>query len=842
MRSASGTLARESGVIRLRRLQHGVTLLGAVVILAFATSSAYDAWRSYRYALVATDREIGNMAKALAEQTAWTLRTVDLLLLDTARWYENVPNGTSDAAVDAALGARVAGVTPVSQMMIVAADGQQLHRARVLPVPLLNVADRSYYIAQRDSTSDQLFISEPLVARTDGRTAVVLSRRFEDASHRFGGVVTARVDLDDLSQLYRAVNIDGGTAIALIQDDGTLLARNPRTAPAVGGRFPSLATAPDGPFARLADPLDGSTSFIAVAPIRSTHLKIAVTRNAAVALQPWREETERVGLRTLILSLLGALTLAMLVRQLGRVAAGERALRESEERYALAMEGANEGHWDWDIRSDRLFLSPRMKVLGGLPADSDVASRGEWRSRTQMHPDDQPRFEAAMREHFEGRSERFECEYRVRPPRGDWRWLLTRGRCLYGPAGEPTRFVGSAIDITEHKQSQLDKEKLESQLRQSQKMEAIGTLAGGIAHDFNNILGAIMGYSELALQHCAENSDLRRYLDNVMHATERAKRLVERILAFSRSGLGNQVQFNVQAVVAETLELLAASLPEGIQLQKNLAADTAGVNGDPTDLHQITMNLCTNAIQAMHGGGVLGVTLVRSELTETRMLARGALSPGAYVRLIVSDTGNGIPPAIMERIFDPFFTTKGVGQGTGLGLSLVHGIVNDLGGAIDVASTTGEGTRFDVWLPVAAEMPMPTREPSQTLPVGRGQTVMIVDDEPALVALAEESIAQLGYEPVGFDSSVAALRAYREAPDRFDAVVTDESMPELSGTELAHEIRRLRPSIPIILMSGHGSLELAQRGTQIGINELLLKPVHSRNLAESLARVFGSLS
>jgi nitrogen-specific signal transduction histidine kinase/CheY-like chemotaxis protein len=402
--------------------------------------------------------------------------------------------------------------------------------------------------------------------------------------------------------------------------------------------------------------------------------------------------------------------------------------------------------------------------------------------------------------------------------------------------------VGSAIDITEHKQSQLDKEKLESQLRQSQKMEAIGTLAGGIAHDFNNILGAIMGYSELALQRSAENSDLRRYLDNVMHATERAKRLVERILAFSRSGLGNQVQFNVQAVVAETLELLAASLPEGIQLQKNLAADTAGVSGDPTDLHQITMNLCTNAIQAMHGGGVLGVALVRSELPETRLLARGSLSPGAYVRLIVSDTGNGIPPAIMERIFDPFFTTKGVGQGTGLGLSLVHGIVNDLGGAIDVASTTGEGTRFDVWLPVAAEMPVPTREPSQTLPVGRGQTVMIVDDERALVALAEESIAQLGYEPVGFDSSVAALRAYREAPDRFDAVVTDESMPELSGTELAHEIRRLRPTVPIILMSGHGSLELAQRGTQIGINELLLKPVHSRNLAESLARVFGSLS
>jgi PAS domain S-box-containing protein len=812
-----------------------------VVILAFAGSSAYDAWRSHRYALIATDREIGNIAKALAEQTAWTLQTVDLLLLDTARWYENLPAGMSIAAVDATLAARTAGVTPVSQMMIVAADGQQVHRARALPVPLLNVADRSYFAAQRDSSADKLFISEPLVARTDGRTAVVLSRRVEDSSHRFSGIVTARVDLDDLSQLYRAVNIDGGTAIALIQDDGTLLVRNPRNPSAVGGRFPSLATVPAGPFARLADPLNGSTSFIAVAPIRSTHLRIAVTRDAGVALQPWREETERVGLRTLVLSLLGALTIAMLVRQLGRVGAGEQALRESEERYALAMEGANEGHWDWDIPSDRLFLSPRMKALDGLGVDSDIASRSEWRRTIQMHPDDQPRFEAAMREHFEGRSQRFECEYRVRPLNGSWRWLLARGRCLFDPADEPARFVGSAIDITGQKQSQLDKEKLESQLRQSQKMEAIGTLAGGIAHDFNNILGAILGYSELAVQHCAENSDLRRYLDNVMHATERAKKLVERILAFSRSGLGNQVQFNAQAVVAETLELLQASLPAGIELQKNLAADTAAVTGDPTDLHQITMNLCTNAIQAMQRGGVLGVALVRSELSEERVLARGSLSPGAYVRLVVSDTGSGIPPAIMERIFDPFFTTKGVGQGTGLGLSLVHGIVNDLGGAIDVASTTAEGTRFDVWLPVAAEMPMPAREPAQTLALGRGQTVMIVDDERALVALAEESIAQLGYEPVGFDSSVAALRAYREAPNRFDAVLTDESMPELSGTELAHEIRRLRPSIPIILMSGHGSLELSQRGTQIGISEILLKPLHSRDLAESLARAFGSL-
>ena len=238
MPSASATLTRASGAIRFRRLQHGVALLGAMVILAFAGSSAYDAWRSYRYALIATDREIGNIAKALAEQTAWTLQTVDLLLLDTARWYESEPEGTPDAALDAALAARTAGVTPVRQVMIMAADGRQLHRARALPTPLLNVADRSYFIAQRDSTADQLFISEPLVTRTDGRAAVVLSRRFEDTSHRFAGVVTARVDLDDFSQLYRAVNVEGGTAISLIQDDGTLLVRNPHTDVCRGRQIP----------------------------------------------------------------------------------------------------------------------------------------------------------------------------------------------------------------------------------------------------------------------------------------------------------------------------------------------------------------------------------------------------------------------------------------------------------------------------------------------------------------------------------------------------------------------------------------------------------------------------
>ncbi|HEX4377733.1 MAG TPA: ATP-binding protein [Steroidobacteraceae bacterium] len=828
--------------IRFRRLQLGVAVFGALVIIAFAGSSAFDAWRSYHYALVATGREIDNIAKALAEQTAWTLQTVDLMLLDTTRWYEGDASRLPATNVDAALAARTAGVKPVRQVTIVGADGEQLYRAVDIPSPRINVADRSYFVAHRDNSAAGLFISEPLVTRSDNHVAVVLSRRLEDSSHHFAGVVTARVDLDDVSQLYRAINIDAATAITLLQQDGTLLVRRPAGDGTVGSRFPALTSIPPGPSPHLLNPLDGRDDFISVAPVRDTDLVIAVTRDAQTALNPWREETTRVAIRTLVLLLLGSLTVAELVRQLGRVGAGERALRESEERYALAMEGANEGHWDWHIPSDRLFLSPQMKVLGGLTVDTEIASRNAWRQQIDIHPDDRALFERTMREHFEGRTQRFECEYRVRHPHGHWHWLLARGRCLHDPAGKPLRFVGSAIDITGQKQSLSEQIRLESQLRQSQKMEAIGTLAGGIAHDFNNILGAILGYTELAAQQAAGDSKLTRYLENVMLATERARKLVQRILGFSRSGLGNRIQFNAQAVVAETLELLEASLPVGIQLQRQLQAGDAAVTGDPTDLHQVTMNLCTNAVQAMDQGGTLGVQLTRSELTAKRELARGSLDPGAYLLLAVTDTGSGIPSQIQERIFDPFFTTKGVGQGTGLGLSLVHGIVNDLGGAIDVVSAPGQGTRFDIWLPTQGEVNAPAPATSQAPPSGNGEVILIVDDEPALVALAEEATARLGYEPVGFGTSLAALRAFEDAPDRFDVVISDESMPDLHGTELIRRLRRLRHDIPVILMTGHGSAELSQRVTELGVQEILLKPLQSRDLGEALARALTKVT
>jgi PAS domain S-box-containing protein len=841
MPSPSGHISADTGSTRFKRLRLRVVMLGVLVILAFAASSAYDAWSSYQHTVAATDREIGNISNALAEQTSWILQAVDLLLSDTARWYDSDSRGIPPERLDAALAIRAAGVQQVRLVTIVDSQGNQRYRSHGLAAPTINVSDRSYFIAQRDGTAKGLFMSEPLVTRSEGRASVIFSRRLDDQNGRFAGVVTAIVDLEDLNQFYRAVNVGRGGTIQLLRDDGTLLVRNPSIPDAVGKRIPALAVNTGAAAPHLINPIDGYADFIAVAPVGNTGLRLAVTRESSLALQTWRNETIRVGVRTLILTLLAVLTIMALLRQLRRVAAGERALRESEERYALAMEGANEGHWDWDVRDDRLFLSPKMKMLDGQREDSEIGSRAAWLTQIVLHPDDSQRFEAALKDHFEGRTPRFECEYRVRQPNGDWHWLFARGRCLLDPAGTPIRFVGSAIDVTGQKQAQFDREQLEAQLRQSQKMEAIGTLAGGIAHDFNNILGAILGYGELALQRCGAETDLRRYLDNVMHATERAKLLVERILGFSRSGLGDRVPVNVESVIRETLELLEASLPAGIRLQRRIEAGNAAVIGDATYLHQVMMNLCTNAMQAMEHGGVLSVVLERREQNERRTLSRGSLVPGPYVRLIVSDTGHGIPATVLERMFDPFFTTKDVGEGTGLGLSLVHGIVTDLGGAIDVTTMAGVGTQFEIWLPVAGETPIPSVEASQALPRGKGETVMIVDDERALIALAEEIIAELGYEPVGFDSSSTALEAFRAAPERFDVVLTDESMPDLVGTDLAQAIRRLRPTIPIILMTGYGGPQLANRAADIGVNEVLRKPLHRRDLAESLARVLEAV-
>jgi predicted ATPase/signal transduction histidine kinase/ActR/RegA family two-component response regulator len=516
----------------------------------------------------------------------------------------------------------------------------------------------------------------------------------------------------------------------------------------------------------------------------------------------------------------------------------EEALRRSEAYLDQAQAASHTGSFGWNAVTDEIYWS--AETLRIYEFDRAVAPDLAQIVR-QTHPEDRD-FHRQILDRARREKKDFDLEYRLLMRDGSVKHLQVVAHALADESGD-LEFVGAVMDITRRKRAEeaqrvqeREREEMLRQLQQAAKMEAVGRLAGGIAHDFNNILGAILGFGELAQGNLREGSAVRRQIDQVMHAGMRGKGLVDSILAFSRSGVGERESVQVQSVVEETLELLAASLPAGVGLERRLDAAEMTVVGDATQFHQVVMNLCTNAMHAMERAGVLTVVLEHVVIDERRLLSHGALRAGGYVRLSVSDTGGGIPPAVLKRMFDPFFTTKRVGDGTGLGLSLVHGIVANFGGAIDVATELGVGTTFTIWLPAAGQMPRLLAEPAGELSRGNGETVMIVDDEPALVALAEETLAELGYEPVGFASSLAALQAFREEPNRFDLVLSDETMPDLTGTELAREILQLRPEISIILMSGYGGAQLSERAQAAGVIEVLHKPLIRRDIAEPLAR------
>jgi PAS domain S-box-containing protein len=513
----------------------------------------------------------------------------------------------------------------------------------------------------------------------------------------------------------------------------------------------------------------------------------------------------------------------------------EQALRESQQRYEIAVAGANQGLWDWDMVADTVFFSERAQQLVGNPPGPSLRPRQEWSARGRCHPDDVAGVRRSLSAYLHGASRAWEAEYRLWHAASDsWHWYRDRGVALRDASGKPYRMAGSLEDITDRKLAQQERERLEGQLRQAQKLEAIGTLAGGIAHDFNNILAAILGYGEMAQQGAPEGSALRRHIDAALSAAMRARSLVERILAFSRSGMGERALVHVQSVVGEALDQTAASLPAAITLESDLDCGDAAVLGDATQVHQVVMNLCANAIQAMGAGGRLSVSLRALHLDEPPAVSTGRLPPGEYLRLAVSDTGVGIAPRVLDRIFDPFFTTREIGVGTGLGLSLVHGIVTDLGGGIEVRSQLGAGTTLTVYLPhsgcVAPEAPQP-----QVVAQGEGQTILLVDDEIALVRLGEEMLAGLGYEPIGFASGLAALDSLRAEPQRYDIVLSDEAMPEMTGSELAREVRRIRADLPVVLMSGYVTPALTARAQDAGVAEVLSKPLVASEIARSLA-------
>jgi PAS domain S-box-containing protein len=383
-------------------------------------------------------------------------------------------------------------------------------------------------------------------------------------------------------------------------------------------------------------------------------------------------------------------------------------------------------------------------------------------------------------------------------------------------------------------------QRLEEQLRQTQKLEAIGTLAGGIAHDFNNILTAILGFTELALYDVPQDSAAWCNLQEAFTAGKRAKDLVQQILAFSRQSKQEYKPVQLHLIVKEALTLLRASLPATINIRQHIAPRAGTVLADPTQMHQVLMNLCTNAEHAMREtGGVLEVRLEAVEVDADFAAVHPELTPGPHLRLTVRDTGYGMKHEVMERIFEPFFTTKDLGEGTGMGLAVIHGIITSHGGAITVASAPGHGTTFEVYLPRIDRTAGPEARPEEAIPGGH-ERILFVDDEDALARLGQALLERLGYEITVRTSSIEALEVFRVAPQRFDLVITDQTMPNMTGEVLARELRRIRPDIPIILCTGFSYMMTAEKAQTLGIDAFLMKPLVTRDLGLAIRQVLDS--
>lgn len=525
----------------------------------------------------------------------------------------------------------------------------------------------------------------------------------------------------------------------------------------------------------------------------------------------------------------------MLEEEMARRILATEKLRESEEKLRVVAETIKEIFWIVSADGKKIhYISPAFEEVWGIPAKSLMDNPGSWLDA--IHPDDRDAIiKIVMQKAAEGYSDPQFPAYRVIRPDGTSRWVLARVFPYLDKNGDVIHLVGIAEDITDRKKKEYEMTRLESELQQARKMEAVGTLAGGIAHDFNNILSALIGYTELARDEFGENISAKEYLESVLQAADRAKNLVRQILTFSRKGSEVKEPLQPAFIIKEGLKLLRASLPSSIEIRGEIDSGSGTVLANPTNIHQVLVNLCTNAQHAMTDEkGVITVKLERTELSGNDPALTGNPA-GPYLKLTVSDTGCGMDEEVRGRIFDPYFTTKEPGKGTGLGLSLVHGIVQDCGGFIKVESEPGRGSSFQVYLP-ALEIEAALPKIQEAEPPRGNERLMVVDDEEAISTMYKEILERQGYVVTAHTSAIKALEEFRRSPESFDLIISDQTMPGLTGVELVKEILQLRPGFPIIICTGYSSVISEEAALSIGARRLMTKPISRKEMLLAIRR------
>ncbi len=510
----------------------------------------------------------------------------------------------------------------------------------------------------------------------------------------------------------------------------------------------------------------------------------------------------------------------------------DRALRESERKYREIFENVFDFWFSHDLEGNIIESNLPFKQGWGYE-NADVTRMN---IKEMLAPRYADRFGVYMdRILHDGKCGGITC---CLTREGEERMLDFRAALIRDEKGQSLSVRGTARDVTERIQFEKEKAELEKQIRQSQKMQAIGTLAGGIAHDFNNILFPIIGYTEMVLERMAGDDPSRNDLEEVLRAANRAADMVRQILSFARQTEEEWKPMQLHPVIKEALKLLKASLPATIEIRADIPAGTDCVLADPSQIHQVVMNLCTNAYHAMREkGGVLTVALDSLNIDAKNAVPVHDMTPGPWFRLTVSDTGCGMSPEVMERIFDPYFTTRPMGEGTGMGLAVVHRIVSNLRGHITVSSTEGEGSVFQIWLPRLEAETRESEPEAEPEPARGNERILVVDDEQQIVDMIRRMLDGMGYDVTVRYSSPDALEAFRVNPDRFDLVITDQTMPNLTGAEFCRELMKIRPDVRIILCTGFSDLISRKKAFDLGIRGFLMKPVEKKDLIRTIREV-----
>lgn len=513
----------------------------------------------------------------------------------------------------------------------------------------------------------------------------------------------------------------------------------------------------------------------------------------------------------------------------------ETALLDNEEKFRNLLELTSTVPWELDLESSKFtYMGRQIEQILGYSAAS-WKGLNIWIER--LHPEDKEEtVQFCEMEKRKGRN--YDFIYRAIHKDGSYRWIRDVVSVVMGSEA-PIKLIGFMQDITRQKQLEHEKEEMATKLQQAQKMEAIGTLAGGIAHDFNNILSVILGYTEMAKEDSLSDSAIVGDLDMVLEAGNRAKNLVQQILAFSRQEQTKFGLFKPAHIVTETIKMLRPTFPSTININQDIEIFTSSIFADPSQFNQILVNLCTNAFHAMEKtGGDLDICLKEIYLESGNLILEQNHNPGTYVQLSIRDSGHGIPKDVKDKIFDPYFTTKDPGKGTGMGLSIIHGIVKSFGGFIAFNSEMDKGSTFHVFIPLSDKEQTSGNNSEERVSTGK-ENILFVDDEQILAEMGKTMLERLGYNVTTKSSSLEALTTFHNHHDQFDLVITDQTMPGMTGADLARRMIQIRPDIPIILCTGFSSIISEEGAKAIGIKGFAYKPVTKEDLSKLIRKVLN---